>query len=120
MRQYINRTYDGWSTRPVSLCVTSVEDVFFDTTTFHRGQKKNVKETKYRVFQFLIVFFKLKGKNNMKHFIKNTISYLQYIRIYIWRKSKINKLRKIRRMRGLNHEHSFYNFDCKEKIYENR
>jgi hypothetical protein len=93
--------------------VTNVEDVFFDTMTFHRGQKKNVKDlTKYRVFQFLIVFFKLKGNNNMKY-VRNTISYLQYIKIYVWRKSKINKLRKIARMRGLNHEHSFYEFGGK-------
>jgi hypothetical protein len=46
-------------------------------------------------------------------YVRNTISYLQYIKIYVWRKSKINKLRKIARMRGLNYEHSFYQFGGK-------
>ena len=46
----------------------------------------------------------------MKYCITKAISMLQFYKIYLWKRSKFNQLKKIKRMRGLNNEESFYNF----------
>jgi hypothetical protein len=45
--------------------------------------------------------------------INNAISFIQWVRIYFWKKNKFRKLKKIGRMRGMNYEHSFYEFGGK-------
>ena len=100
-------------------------DFFFDSQEmFLCSQKKKtrtINTTGWDLFFLNLTIernkmLKIQLKSQVKPIqskINNAISFIQYIKIYVWRKSKINKLRKIARMRGLNYEHSFYQFGGK-------